>query len=79
MQLLGRSAGAERRLGALLSSDEFRVESKAEGSRSSVMASASVGGCCGGLSGGEGLNVAWTELKALAASTWSSTGFSSGA
>jgi hypothetical protein len=28
---------------------------------------------------GEGLNVAWTELKALAASTWSWTGFSSGA
>ena len=39
-QLLGRSAGVERRLGALLSSDEFRVERRASGDASSVMASA---------------------------------------
>ena len=38
-QLLGRSAGVERRLGALLSSDEFRVERRANGDASSVMAS----------------------------------------
>jgi hypothetical protein len=36
-QLLGRSAGVERRLGALLSSDEFRVERRANGDASSVM------------------------------------------
>jgi hypothetical protein len=39
-QLLGRSAGVERRLGALLSSDEFRVERRANGEASSVMARA---------------------------------------
>jgi hypothetical protein len=38
-QLLGRSAGVERRLGALLSSDEFRVERRANGDASSVMQS----------------------------------------
>jgi hypothetical protein len=38
-QLLGRSAGVERRLGALLSSDEFRVERRANGDASSVMTS----------------------------------------
>jgi hypothetical protein len=37
-QLLGRSAGVERRLGALLSSDECRVERRANGDASSVMA-----------------------------------------
>jgi hypothetical protein len=36
-QLLGRSAGVERRLGALLSSDECRVERRANGDASSVM------------------------------------------
>jgi hypothetical protein len=44
-QLLGRSAGVERRLGALLSSDEFRVERRANGEASSVMAVARMAGC----------------------------------
>jgi hypothetical protein len=39
-QLLGRSAGVERRLGALLSSERLRVDSRANGDASSVMASA---------------------------------------
>ena len=38
-QLLGRSAGVERRHGALLSSDECRVERRANGDASSVMQS----------------------------------------
>jgi hypothetical protein len=37
-QLLGRSAGVERRLGALLSSDQMGRESRASGEASSVMA-----------------------------------------
>jgi hypothetical protein len=49
----------------------IRVERRAGGSRSSVMASAYTGGCCPGPGGAEyALSLAWTDLKAF---TWSST------
>ena len=47
-QLLGRSAEVERRLGALLSSDEFRVERRANGDASSVMTGGRNGDRCNG-------------------------------
>jgi hypothetical protein len=49
-QLLGRSAGVERRLGALLSSEDLRVERRANGDASSVMARRLAGGCAWWLS-----------------------------
>src|SRR5215211_2807375 len=62
-QLLGRSAGVERRLGALLSSDECRVERRANGDASSVMASGTglewPEGSSGLSYGGGGAGLAW--------------------
>ena len=45
-QLLGRSAGVERRLGALLSLDDLRVERRANGEASSVMTAECAAGRC---------------------------------